>query len=177
MASSRVDLLIAVLISGALLAIGCQGSSFTLSDVELSHETKLVVSDEKVVRDNSSITLSFATNTEDEYTYVLTSPSGEMSWDGSFRFADGRYVSTELLKSSTASFEKGKYTYYIYSSKQQEKSGKVELDYSLFRGPFFDENGFVDQSGLVLQPGSAKAPEGQIIGTDSYGGKVFIDHE
>ncbi len=174
MASSRANRLIA-LISGVLLLSACQGSSFTVSEVSLSHETRLVVSDERLVSDDSVMVLSFSTSTDDDYSYVLVSPSGDVSWDGRFSKVDGKYRSEELMIGSASSFEKGRYGYYIYSSKNQEKSGEVDLDYSTLGGPYFDENGFIEHEGLVSHMEMDKSLGGRIIGTDSYKNKVIID--
>lgn len=173
MASSRVvnRIILYLLLAGALLSMSCQGSSFTVLSAELSHETRLVVSEESVLYDRSAVVLSFSSSVEDEYTFSLVSPSGDMSWEGAFSCTDGEYVSEELLVSSSASFEKGLYSYYIYSSKEQERSGELRLDYTTFSGPFFDESGFIEQSGLSVNART----EDSITGTDSYGGSVTIE--
>lgn len=171
MASSRVNKLIISAII-ALLVISCQGSSFTVSDASLEHRTRLTVNeDESIISDNSCIVLSFDSSKEDNYTYILKSPEGDVSWEGVFSLADELYVSEELYLSSHATFEKGEYEYFIYSENGQEKSGKLSLDYSSLEGPFFKEDGEI--TGLTLQ----SKTENKIEGRDSYGNSVVIEKE
>lgn len=170
MASSRVNKLIIFSII-ALLLISCQGSSFTVSDASLEHRTMLTVNEDESISDNSCIVLSFDSSKEDNYTYILKSPEGDVSWEGVFTLADGLYVSEELYLSSHATFEKGEYEYFIYSENGQEKSGNLSLDYSSLEGPFFKEDGEI--TGLTLQ----SKTENKIEGRDSYGNSVVIEKE
>ncbi|MCR5731864.1 MAG: hypothetical protein K6G51_02855 [Sphaerochaetaceae bacterium] len=156
----------------ALLLLSCQGSSFSVSDVNLEHNTRLTVSDSKVVSDNSYIVLSFESTKKDKYTYILRSPDGDISWEGSFSEKDGIYTSEDIYLSRFSSFECGEYEYFIYSENGQEKNGKVSLGYSSFSGPFFSEDGMLEIVGLSVDK---TEEEKRVEGHDSYGNSVVLE--
>lgn len=108
----RLGLLSVLII--ALLFPSCEKKGFSVSSVTLK----------KV---GSVLEFRFSSTDEDSsYELMLTSPSGALVWNSPLTKAeDGMFYSEPLEITEGASFEKGAYTYMIYSSSGTEVESDI----------------------------------------------------
>ncbi len=113
-----------------ILLFSCSRKSFSLSRESLTRTFVI----EGETRKEEAL-LSFSPNEEGEYTFLLLSPSGDLSWEGKLEKKGEFYSSDSLGITPGASFEEGEYTLYIYSDngssiKSSVRIAKEEGEYS-----------------------------------------------
>ena len=84
------------------------------------------VSGERLELKDGSLCFSFyPTDMKEEYDYILISPSGELTWTGKTEKSGDKFISEPLEITIRASYERGSYSYNIYSSNGTEVEGTV----------------------------------------------------
>ena len=97
----------------AILIVSCAREPFTVSGERLE------------LKDGSLHFSFYPTDVKEEYDYILTSPSGELTWSGKTEKSEDRFISDPLEITIRASYERGSYSYCIYSSNGTELEGTV----------------------------------------------------
>lgn len=109
-----------------VLLFSCTKESFTL------HSTRLIRNIE-IDGDRRSENIVIEAEIEEKdgengrYTYLLTSPDGDLRWDGELEKSGGCCISDELYITPLALFDEGEYTLYIYSDGGTSESVSVSL--------------------------------------------------
>lgn len=129
MSFKRIFLLLFV-----VLLFSCTKEGFTLYSTKLYRNIEI---DGGKRREDIVIEtdLDEKNQSERRYTYLLSSPDGDLRWEGELTLKDGRYLSDPLLLTPGALFEDGEYTLYIYSDGGTSETisvniAKEEGDYS-----------------------------------------------
>jgi hypothetical protein len=129
------------LLIAIFVLFGCAREGFVVSSVSLSREIVLSVdSTGSCELENESININSRIEPNDgKYTFKLTSPDGDLSWEGALN--GGRGVSDALLITPGATFLSGEYNLIIYSEEGSVYSTSVNLaDAEYDSYPYFDEN-------------------------------------
>lgn len=116
------------LISIALLVLfGCAREGFDVINASVERNiTATVDADGNVAIEKESLVISYFVEPYNKnYTFKLTSPDGDLSWEGSLK--GGRGKSDSLLLTPGASFEEGEYSLIIYSEEGEVHSSAVSL--------------------------------------------------
>lgn len=105
---------VAVAMAALLLVVSCAREGFSVSSARLE-ET------------DGALVFRFApTDTELDYDFIVSSPSGELTWSGKAERGEaGYFVSPPLEITEGASFEKGEYSFILYGSNGTELSDTV----------------------------------------------------
>lgn len=102
-----------LVILSAILITSCAREPFTVSGERLE------------LKDGSLYFSFYPTDEKEEYDYILTSPSGELTWSGKTGKSGDKFISESLEITIRASYERGSYSYNIYSSNGTEVEGTV----------------------------------------------------
>ena len=102
-----------LVILSAILIISCSRDPFSVSGERLE------------LKDGSLVFSFYPTDPEESYDYILTSPSGELTWSGKTEREEDRFFSSALEITIRASYERGSYSYSIYSSNGTQVEGTV----------------------------------------------------
>ena len=102
-----------LILMSAILIVSCARDPFSVSGERLE------------VKDGSLFFSFYPTDEDAEYDYILASPSGELTWTGKTSREGDRFISGALEITIRASYERGSYSYSIYSSKGTEVEGSV----------------------------------------------------
>ena len=102
-----------LIVLSAILIVSCAREPFSVSGERLE------------MKDGSLFFSFYPTDEDASYDYILTSPSGELTWSGKTVGEGDRFISGALEITIRASYERGSYSYSIYSSNGTEVEGTV----------------------------------------------------
>lgn len=174
----------------SLLFFSCSEEEFEIHSLSLDMERDIVLSETgKEERNRLLISASFSSS-DMTYSFRLTSPDGDLVWEGGFTGDGVDKVSQECGITDGAVFPEGTYPIIIYSDSGTETETEAELKYEKTLR-FFDERGVLTSSAYVteydgdgnelrsgeLEKGSALSAEAVsalIEYSDQYGNSVSI---
>ena len=97
----------------AVMLCSCNQEQFDVSSLSLVSESEIVLPLDGNARRKEKLVLSAAFSLdEDQYSYKVTSPEGELVWEGNFEGSGIR--SAELEITDGARFPQGIYSYIFY---------------------------------------------------------------
>ena len=124
-----------------LVLFGCAREGFVVSSTALSREIVSSVDYSGAIElESESIYIKSRIEPKDgQYTFKLTSPNGDLSWEGALK--GGRRESDYLLITPGATFLPGDYDLIIYSEEGSVYKTSVSLSDAVYESyPYFDEN-------------------------------------
>lgn len=109
----------------AVMLCSCNQEQFDVSSLSLVSDSEIVLPLDGNARRKEKLVLSAAFSLdEDQYSYKVISPEGELVWEGNFEGSGIR--SAELEITDGARFPQGIYSYIFYSDQGTELSGDIE---------------------------------------------------
>lgn len=160
-----------------LLLFSCSRESFSLSGERLSR-TIIMKGEER--KEEVVISLSLSGNADDDYSFLLISPSKDLRWEGKLQNNGSSYVSDTLGITPGASFEEGDYTLYVYSSNGSSTENtltmaKEEGNYTYSNALSKNDASltFYDRDGAVVD-NIIDAARAYITYTDRYSNKIKL---
>ena len=124
-----------------IVLFGCAREGFVVSSASLSREIISYVDSEGAITvESESIKIKSLIEPDDgEYTFKLTNPNGDLSWEGAI--SGGRSETDYLLLTPGATFLPGPYSLIIYSEEGDVYSTTITLSDAEYESyPYFDEN-------------------------------------
>ena len=191
---SSLSLLLAII---AVLLLSCTSKTFDIADASINRKVEGVVSvDGLLLSRSETVRLSVRISDEDssEYTFRLTSPDGDLSWEGAISNA----YRPALVLTPGAAFSSGVYSLSITSESGNSVSAELPLsvDIDIDDIPHFNSDCIFtsrasseilceqfNENGETLYSGPVKEGDRLEIGThhsaisffDRYGNEVYIE--
>lgn len=138
----------------------CSSEEFSVSSLSLSLERDVNISDVQKSMNKLYISGSFS-SPDDNYTFRVVSPDGDLCWEGSFSGPDSEKISEPLEITDNAIFQKGDYSILIYSDNGSELGDSISLNYEeslhLVSDGILSQNAYVieyDGAGDIISEGN-----------------------
>lgn len=163
-----------------LLLFSCAEEQFSLSSVSLSLSRSVSAASDSEI-DSDSLYLSCSVSIPDSvYTFRVTSPDGDLVWEGAMTGEGEEKRSEPLLLTPGASFPEGTYSILIYSDNGTEMSTEAVLQYddairSFLKGQLSSDAVVTEYAddGTELRSGSRSG--GYILPDDAF--SVLVEYE
>ncbi len=112
----------------SFLLFSCSEEQFELYSLSAELDRDIEISEKREEKNTLFITAEFS-ESDSIYTFRLTSPDGDLSWEGVFTGDGNEKSSEELSITDNALFPSGEYSVLIYSDKGTELEETFTLSY------------------------------------------------